>query len=205
MDWPITAHSFVTNQKASYQIGQKDFTLGSPNQGGLLPSKASLDTPVSITFDPKGNLWVADTRNNRILEFPILPSKTPSLKSFISNTADKVIGQTKFELGSANTGGVSSSSLAAPFDLAFDPKGNLWVADSGNSRILEYTPPFKNGQAASIVIGQADFKSKTPNAGHLATSDSLYTPIGIAFDPETGNLWVADYYNSRVLRIYFSI
>src|SRR5829696_1480214 len=191
---PIAAHSFVHNQKASIVIGQRDFTLGSPNGGALLPSKTSLSSPGGITFDPKGNLWVADSGNNRVLQFPTSISKSVSLVA-----ADRVIGQTKFESNTGNPGGVSSSSLWGPSDLTFDPNGNLWVADSNNNRILQYTFPFKNGQAASIVIGQEDFKSRTPNAGTTTpTPDSLNSPFAIAFDSK-GNLWVSDSYNNRIV------
>jgi sugar lactone lactonase YvrE len=192
---PIAAHSFVNNQKASTVIGQKDFTSGSPNGGALLPSKTSLHHPVGITFDSKGNLWVADFFNNRVLEFPASTSKNVSSIA----AADKVIGQTKFESKSVNAGGVSSSSLFYPADVAFDLNGNLWVADSSNNRILKYTPPFKNGQAASIVIGQEDFKSRTPNKGTITpTPDSLNLPYAIAFDSK-GNLWVSDSNNNRIV------
>ena len=37
---------------------------------------------------------------------------------------------------------------------AFDGSGNLWVADAFNQRVLEYTPPFSNGMAASLELGQ---------------------------------------------------
>src|SRR5215204_3023021 len=83
---PIAAHSFVHNQKASIVIGQKDFTLGSPNGGALLPSKTSLSSPGGITFDSKGNLWVADSGSNRVLQFPTYISKSVSLV-----VADRVI------------------------------------------------------------------------------------------------------------------
>jgi sugar lactone lactonase YvrE len=49
------------------------FTTNTPNKGGL--SADSLDAPVGVALDSSGNLYVADTNNNRVLKFagPIEP------------------------------------------------------------------------------------------------------------------------------------
>jgi NHL repeat len=51
---------------------------------------------------------------------------------------------------------------------------------------------FTNGGAATIVLGQSSF---TPGT----TATTLNVPFGLAFD-SSGNLWVADHYNNRVLK-----
>jgi secreted PhoX family phosphatase len=87
-----------------------------------------------------------------------------------------------------------------PQGTAFDSSGNLWVADSSNSRVLEYTTPLTTGKAASVVLGQSDFTHRSVNQGGGSTpsATSLAVPQGIAFD-STGNLWVADSSNNRTL------
>jgi DNA-binding beta-propeller fold protein YncE len=53
-----------------------------------------------------------------------------------------------------------------------------------------------NGQSADVVLGQADFTSS--NSG--TTSSTMNTLQGVAVDPTTGKVFVADNYNSRILR-----
>ena len=53
-----------------------------------------------------------------------------------------------------------------------------------------------NGQNADLVLGQKDFAGNTPGLA----DDSLAFPVGVAIDPTTGNLFVADIGNDRVLR-----
>jgi sugar lactone lactonase YvrE len=83
-----------------------------------------------------------------------------------------------------------------PFGLAFDGQGNLWVADNGNNRVLQYWPPFSNGMAASLVLGQANFTtySLTPPS----TSSTIWFPMSLAFDT-SGRLFVADMMANRTL------
>jgi len=84
------------------------------------------------------------------------------------------------------------------FGVAVDANGNLWVADDGNNRVLEYTPPFSSGMAATLAIGQPDLVSGDANQGNAnPTASSLFDP-GCTIDP-SGNLWVADFYNNRLL------
>ena len=81
-----------------------------------------------------------------------------------------------------------------PRDVNFDPSGNLWVTDTFNNRVVEYASPFSSDEAASIVLGQSLFTTNA--AGTTATGEDR--PRGAAFD-SSGNLWVADATNNRVI------
>jgi sugar lactone lactonase YvrE len=161
-------------------IGQPDLstlTAGQP------PSATTIGNPTAVAFDPKGNLWVVDTTNNRVLEYaPPFPT---------GEAASLVIGQ-KSLTGAGDTS--PSGGLFGPTGLAFGPGGNLWVVDSGNNRVLEFTTPFSNGESASLVIGQPTF------GGYIGTTTAggLNSPSYLAFDG-TGDLWVTDQGNNRVL------
>jgi secreted PhoX family phosphatase len=64
--------------------------------------------------------------------------------------------------------------------------------------VLEYTAPLSTGMAASRVFGQAgSFTTAVPNNGGVS-ANSLSDPCGLVVDTQ-GNLYVADYFNSRVL------
>jgi len=171
---------FTTGEAASLVIGQTSLTGTSDTSpaGGLFG-------PTGIAFDPSGNLWVVDSGNNRIIEF----------KSPFSNgeSASIVLGQPTFGgyIGQTTQGG-----LDAPTYAAFDPGGNLWVTDQGNNRVLEFKSPFSTGEMASVVIGHANFTSFAPSS--TVTAKSLFEPVGIAFDPK-GDLWVVDNGDHRIL------
>ena len=77
---------------------------------------------------------------------------------------------------------MSADSLIAPTGVALDASGNLYVADNGNNRVLEYNTPLASGTTADTVFGQGgSFISGTANNGGLS-ADSLSQPIGVAVD-----------------------
>ena len=142
-----------------------------------------LCSPGRAAFDSSGNLWVADTGNNRILEY-LYPYVTPSL----------VIGQTSF------TSKVCSSRLSGlcgPEGLFFDSLGNLWVADTGNNRIVEYSSPFYTGMSANpgMIIGTGCVSP--PMLSSLCGPTDLW--FGYGPPGGIGNLWVADSGDNRIL------
>ncbi|TLX81588.1 MAG: hypothetical protein E6K98_07045, partial [Thaumarchaeota archaeon] len=102
------------------------------------------------------------------------------------------MGQGTFTTG---TSGTTATTLFAPRFSAFDSAGNLWVADSGNSRVLKYAAPITTGEAATVVIGQGTFTTSTFGT----TATTLFNPFAISFD-SAGNLWAADTNNERVLK-----
>ena len=169
---------FTNGMAANLVIGQPDFVTGTPNL-----TQNGLDGPNGLAFDGSGNLWVADIANSRILEY--VPPFTTHMN------ASLVIGQANF---TSNGFATTNSGLTIPEVIAFDGSGNLWVADTFNDRVLKFAPPFADGMAASLVIGQTDFVS----SGSATTASGLDFPVGIAFD-RAGNLWIGDAHNNRVL------
>ncbi len=173
---------FTNGMSASVVIGQPDFVTGAGNT-----SQNGLTQPGGLAFDSSGNLWVVDFANNRILQF-----KPPFSNGM---NASLVLGQANF---TSSAPGTTNSGLSQPHLIAFDASGSLWVTDTANNRALEFKPPFANGMAASLVIGQADFSSGSANAGGAVSGSGLAFPTGIAFD-NSGDLWIADTSNERVL------
>src|ERR1700728_4479203 len=169
---------FSTGQSASVVLGQVDFT-----SSGQATSVTGLNQPTYSIADGQGNLWVSDWGNNRLLEY-----KQP----FTSGMAGSlVLGQTDF---TTNSNSATAGGLSSPHEIVFDKNGNLWVADCDNNRVLEYNPPFVNGESASTVLGQADFTSAVQGAG----ATGFDVPWSVALDAN-GNVWVSDGGNWRVL------
>ena len=169
-------------------LGQPGFTT---NTSGA--TATNLSDPSGMVIDPKtGRLYVADALNNRILSWP-------SASGFANDdAADRVFGQGgSFTSNDKNKGGVSADSLNFPRCLALDSDGDLYVTDIFNHRVLRYNDPLTD-TTADAVFGQPDFTSNTDNNGGVSAS-SLNHPVGLAID-SSGNLYVADLKNNRVLR-----
>ena len=187
--WKDSAH-FRTGDLADLVIGQRDFLTGLPNAdsgGGQRPSSTTLSSPKGIALDASGNLYVADSGNNRVLRFPRPAGQAGRI------APDAVIGQTDF---SSSASGTSALSLNTPSGVAIGPDGDIFVADSGNNRVLEFPGGAGTGVAAIRVYGQPDFNTATtPNA---VSAQTLSSPQGIYVDPAY-SLYVADSGANRAL------
>lgn len=144
------------------------------------------------------HLYVADTYNNRILGFADLRNLQPGAK------ADIVIGQPDFQHSRTNypsndVNRPNASGLSLPTGLYVDASGNLYVADTGNGRVLRFPKPFDNYkpgamESSDLVLGQVNFTTKITDA----TARTMAAPYGIAQASEHG-LLVSDVSHSRVL------
>jgi sugar lactone lactonase YvrE len=190
---------FANGMAAAVVFGQPNLTtancsaaISASSLGNLTNYNNGNDEVLGAALDSSGNLWVADSANNRVLKY------TPPFTSGMA--ASLVIGQANFTSGSANQGNAnpSNSSFNDPGYPVFDRSGNLWISDYYNNRIMKFTPPFTTGMAASVVLGQADFVHGAANQGGAVAANSISGPAGAAFD-SSGNLWVSDYNNNRVL------
>lgn len=169
-----------TATTATRIYGQTLFTTNTLNNGGL--SATSLNKPYGVTIDASG-VYIGDTDNNRILYY-----------AGTSTTATRVYGQGgSFTSNTANLGGISATSLAAPGPLHY-ANGGLYVSDSGNNRVLFFPG---TSTTATKVYGQGgSFTTGTANNGGVS-ADSLNGPAGVFY--YNGNLFIADYNNHRVL------
>lgn len=133
--------------------------------------------------------------------FCVILSHAGTRLGLADTMADAVLGQTNFSQNQPNqpagmpTAGNLALSNAA--HVAIGPNGRLFVADSDNNRILSWPSAgqFSTGQLADLVIGQPDFTSFAPGA----SASALNLPQGLWVD-SADNLWVADAFNSRVLK-----
>jgi sugar lactone lactonase YvrE len=120
-------------------------------------------------------------------------------------SANVVIGQPDFTSNSGNQGGTDSGANKTywPNGAWMDGK-KLIFADIRNNRVLIYNSiPVSNNASADVVIGQADFTSRSANQGNASPgANTLSGPYSVSSDGT--RLFVADAMNNRVL-IYNTI
>jgi RHS repeat-associated protein len=157
-------------------VGQSDFASTSYDTFSYVTATA-LDTA-------HHRLFVADSNNNRVFVFAL--------------NADNTLARTtpSHVLGTDDSG--SPSEIYTPEGLAYDAKNNrLFVSqfDANSILVFDLSGGLTDGMDASFILGQPDFGSYDP---HLSRS-GLDLPSGLAFDPKSGFLYVADTANNRVL------
>jgi len=196
------AQSFANGAPASFVLGQRNM-LSTLGLGPGTSFTSGLNFPTSVAVDGSGNVYVADTNNNRIVRYS-RPFDSPAGEAILS---DFLVGQTTSAGRAINMGQpVSARSLAFQVGTAalrvsirFDSQGNLWVADSGNNRVLRFPAASlsgPNGPSADLALGQTTLTSNTglPNSTTLnnrSAKNGMRQPTSLAFD-QAGRLFVSD-------------
>jgi hypothetical protein len=121
-----------------------------------------------VTLDSSGNLWVADGGNSRVLRFPFVNGS-------IAKTADIVIGQANFIIGGDNSGGSTNNRLSSVTAVRFDSLGRLYVADTGNNRLMRYTSPFSTGMSGTPIMNSSNFPDGLVSIEMDQTNDHIFT------------------------------
>ena len=180
---------------------------------------AQFDQPGGVAVDAAGDVYVADSQNNRIRKITPQGAVTTLAGSGARGSADGPASSASFYLPyglAVDSGGnvyvadlqdnrirkvtpqgsvvtvTGSTGLHAPQSVAVGGAGNLFVADWGTSQIVEITAQ----GSARVVAGSG----QTGYADGLGTSAEFNSPAGIAVD-SSGNIYVADTQNNRIRKI----
>ncbi|CAF1082804.1 unnamed protein product [Rotaria sordida] len=157
---------------------------------------ATMSSPIGMSLDFSGNLFIADTSYHRILSFNLLcPLATtttttqPPTSSQNQICATAIWNQTLSVLaGTASSPGSTSTLLYNPSDIYFDAYGNMYIADRTNHRIQV----FRSGQTTGTTVAG--------NSGSSGYGRSeLYNPYGI-FVSSNQTMFILDTTNYRVLK-----
>lgn len=148
--------------------------------------------PYSVKIGPNGALAITDTQYYRVLVWE-------NWRQAFQSRADFVIGQPDLDSNGQNQFGLmpQAHTLSWCYDTAFSDQ-ELWVADTGNSRILQFAfPPEHNSPAAKTLLGKPDFFTGSEFADTVfGTENSLYWPFAICIQGKT--LAAADTGNHRI-------
>ena len=218
---------------ADVVIGQPDFSQISDDQ--VVPFK--LFNPGGVVVDRSvspGRLYVWDAGNSRILGVDLRSCYAgpgpcvadvvigqPSAFDHAACNADSNLQNFPFRAAASADTLCGIAAIAIPPDeehshvtMAVDARGNLYVPDALNNRVLKYVRPFETDTIADEVWGQKDFSGIVCNRDDPRSSPTRETlcfqswelrlsiggyASGVEIDP-AGNLWVADAANHRVLR-----
>ncbi|HUB79243.1 MAG TPA: IPT/TIG domain-containing protein [Bryobacteraceae bacterium] len=150
--------------------------------GEALPAVTTpLMTPTAVALDASGNLLIVESGANRIRA--VGPD---GLVRTIAGTGVTGLG--------ADSLPATQAQLTVPQGLCLDRSGNLYIADTGNSRILRAPPGGLISTAAGN--GAAGFAGD----GGPASIAQLNQPAACAVD-SAGNLYIADTYNHRIRKV----
>lgn len=142
---------------------------------------AQLNQPNDVVLDSAGNIYIADTGNNKIRKVTV----ATGIITTIAGTGAASFG--------GDTGVATNAQLNQPTGLAVDSLGNVYVADTGNNRIREITP------AGIITTIAGNGNNSSSGDSGLATAASISSPHGIAIDTN-GNLYITDF-SSRLRKV----
>jgi hypothetical protein len=166
------------------------------------------NNPEGIAIDGYGNLYIADTFNNRIVQARLYNAQ-------YSQNIVYVPGTTTF----------AGVALDRPMGMGLDAAGNLYIADAGNKRIVEYSVTGATSVVSTAGVTLADPTSvKVLPSGALIVADStlglvlveggnatvlstgsttLYSTQGLSLD-QAGNVYVADPTGQQVIELSFN-
>ena len=181
----------IREVNASTQIITTVAGSGTSGFGGDgLPATSTavdLESPSGVAVDSAGDIFIADTSNDRIRE---VNASTTVITTVAGNGTSGFGGDGLLATSTA-------VELGGPQGIAVDSAGDLFIADTGNSRIREVNA------STHIITTVAGGGDSGLGDGGLATAAELSGPFGVALD-SAGDLFIADTYNFRVREVNYT-
>ena len=148
-----------------------------------------INGPQNMVVDPQGKYVYFSDQSNQVIRK--MNAQTGVMTIYAGQYFD---GGTA---GYSGDGGqATSAELNAPYGLALDSAGNLYIADSGNNVIRKVDPTGN----ITTVAGEYSRGGTFYGDGGAATSAGLFDPTGVAVDTQ-GNIYIADQGNQRIRKV----
>ncbi len=194
--WPGPLDEIPQDSRCPVCVGEADVVLGQKefdsDEEVVPPGPDTLRRPLGVASDGI-RLAVADTDNNRVLIWNSIPAVN-------GQPADIVLGQKDFTSNESNGNNPRQDSLRGPQGVWWQD-GALWVADTGNNRVLMWRNPTRSGQPADLVLGAPDFTTfvqpDITQENPKASAKRLLVPTSVTSDGQ--RLYVTDLGHNRVL------
>jgi uncharacterized protein (TIGR03437 family) len=191
---------------------------------GQQATAAWLFQPQSLSLDAAGNLYIADSGNNRIrkvttdgvmhtvagpdgLNNPQFVLAAPDGSVYIADTGNNQIRQlttagvvnvvagTGHPGFSGDNGAAAAAEVSGPTGMALDSKGNLYFADSYNGTVRRI-----DTKGVITTVAGSGSASNPRGDGGLATYAGLDFPQGIAVAAD-GSIFIGDPGNGDIRRV----
>lgn len=210
---PARDADIVFGQPSLYDYGACNLDVEGGNLPGaetlcfitsLLQGKSIITTaedwsPIVMATDGSGDLYIPDLYNSRVLEYDD-PFNN-------GTTATTIYGQTATNGWRCNQGGSSPTASTLCFDpvdhtgagATVDSSGNLWIADSGNGRVLRFAP---GSTQADLVLGQPNFTTGGENCGTTTPNNQMCRPVDVKVS-SSGVVYVSDSYDTQPSRVLY--
>jgi hypothetical protein len=140
-----------------------------------------LYAPYGLAVDSVGNVFIADTKNNRI-------------RKVATNGIITTVAGTNVAGFTGDGGSAVHAELHFPFGVTVDAIGNLYIADYQNNRVRRV------GTNGIITTVAGTNTAGYSGDGGAAVNAQLSSPGGVALDA-SGNLFISDYHNNRARRV----
>ena len=150
----------------------------------VLATDASLNQAHGVCVDAAGNLFIADTANNRIR----MVNKKTGIMTTVAGTGSPQYNGDFIQ--------ATSASLHLPSDVAVDESGNLYIADTFSYRIRKVT---KSTGIITTIVG-TELGMGNPIEGEQATLTPIGGIYGITLD-SLGDLYLADRDNCKIFHV----
>ena len=157
-------------------------TAGNSGVGGPATS-AELHNPLNDIVDAKGNIYITDFYNNRVVRV----DGSTGVLTVVAGT-----GTAGF---SGDNGPATSAQLYGPSGLAMDAFGNVYIGDAHNNRVRKL-----NLSTGIITTYAGNGTQGFSGDGGPATNAAFDYSDGLAFDA-AGNLYIADQLNFRIRKV----
>ena len=162
--------------------GSGSTTTGAFAGDGGAATAARLNFPYRVALDSSGNIYIADSGNDRIRKVTVATGNISTVAGGGSSLGDG--------------GSATSAQLDFPAGVAVDSSGNIYIGDFNDHRIRKVT--VASGNISTVAgTGTAGF------SGDLSASAPIASPNHIALDA-AGNLYVAEQGNHRIRKIEVS-
>jgi hypothetical protein len=183
----------VQNGVISTYAGVAFSTCNPPTAGcgdGSTANSASLNTPNGVAVDSSGNLFIADTGDNRIRR---VDGTTLNISTVAGTGAPCAVSNACGDGGQATL-----AKLNGPTGIAVDAGGDLFIADAGDNLVRRV-----DGKTQVITTVAFNGQAAFAGDGGPATQASMTAPNKVAVDP-TGNLYIGGGLDEVVRRVDFA-